>query len=103
MWETSMKGLLSLIRRSTPSSFAYICEKNGDSLTDKVIWVTVALVWHCYFIIGLFHFLLQHFIFMQMDELACFAPGMLALASSDYGPDEAKKFLSLAEEVFLLA
>ncbi|PPS11790.1 hypothetical protein GOBAR_AA08851 [Gossypium barbadense] len=36
MWETSMKGLLSLIRRSTPSSFAYICEKNGDSLTDKV-------------------------------------------------------------------
>ncbi|TYI39497.1 hypothetical protein ES332_A02G102600v1 [Gossypium tomentosum] len=69
MWETSMKGLLSLIRRSTPSSFAYICEKNGDSLTDK------------------------------MDELACFAPGMLALGSSDYGPDEAKKFLSLAEEL----
>ncbi|KAA3484251.1 mannosyl-oligosaccharide 1,2-alpha-mannosidase MNS1-like isoform X3 [Gossypium australe] len=69
MWETSMKGLLSLIRRSMPSSFAYICEKNGDSLTDK------------------------------MDELACFAPGMLALGSSDYGPDEAKKFLSLAEEL----
>ncbi|XP_052484185.1 mannosyl-oligosaccharide 1,2-alpha-mannosidase MNS1 isoform X2 [Gossypium raimondii] len=69
MWETSMKGLLSLIRRSTPSSFAYICEKNGDSLTDK------------------------------MDELACFAPGMLALGSSGYGPDEAKKFLSLAEEL----
>ncbi|XWS16619.1 hypothetical protein CRYUN_Cryun34aG0105600 [Craigia yunnanensis] len=69
MWETSMKGLLSLIRRSTPSSFAYICEKNGDSLTDK------------------------------MDELACFAPGMLALGSSGYGPGEAKKFLSLAEEL----
>ncbi|KHG28567.1 Mannosyl-oligosaccharide 1,2-alpha-mannosidase MNS1 -like protein [Gossypium arboreum] len=67
-----MKGLLSLIRRSTPSSFAYICEKNGDSLTDK------------------------------MDELACFAPGMLALGSSDYGPDEAKKFLSLAEEITFL-
>lgn len=31
-----MKGLLSLIRRTTPSSFAYICEKNGDSLSDKV-------------------------------------------------------------------
>ncbi|XP_021296941.1 mannosyl-oligosaccharide 1,2-alpha-mannosidase MNS1 [Herrania umbratica] len=69
MWETSMKGLLSLIRRSTPSSFAYICEKNGNSLTDK------------------------------MDELACFAPGMIALGSSGYGPDEAKKFLSLAEEL----
>ncbi|XP_022721371.1 mannosyl-oligosaccharide 1,2-alpha-mannosidase MNS1-like isoform X1 [Durio zibethinus] len=69
MWEISMKGLLSLIRRSTPSSFAYICEKNGDSLTDK------------------------------MDELACFAPGMLALGSSGYGPGEAKKFFSLAEEL----
>ena len=34
-----------------------------------------------------------------MDELACFAPGMLALGSSGYGPDESKKFLSLAEEV----
>ncbi|KAH7515286.1 hypothetical protein FEM48_Zijuj10G0010700 [Ziziphus jujuba var. spinosa] len=69
MWEKSMKGLLSLIRRTTPSSFAYICEKNGDSLTDK------------------------------MDELACFAPGMLALGSSGYGPDDSKKFLLLAEEL----
>ncbi|XVF23212.1 hypothetical protein REPUB_Repub13aG0017500 [Reevesia pubescens] len=69
MWETSMKGLVSLIRRSTPSAFAYICEKNGDSMTNK------------------------------MDELACFAPGMLALGSSGYGPLEAKKFLSLAEEL----
>lgn len=69
MWETSMKGLLSLIRRSTPSSFAYICEKNGNSLTDK------------------------------MDELACFTPGMLALGSSGYGPEESRKFLSLAEEL----
>lgn len=34
-----------------------------------------------------------------MDELACFAPGMLALGSSGYPPDEAKKILSLAEEV----
>ncbi|KAL3632152.1 mannosyl-oligosaccharide alpha-1,2-mannosidase [Castilleja foliolosa] len=69
MWETSMQGLLSLVRRTTPSSFAYICEKMGTSLTDK------------------------------MDELACFAPGMIALGSTDYGPDEAKKFLSLAEEL----
>ncbi|KAG6667259.1 mannosyl-oligosaccharide 1,2-alpha-mannosidase MNS1 [Carya illinoinensis] len=69
MWEKSMKGLLSLIRRTTPSSFAYICEKHGDSLSDK------------------------------MDELACFAPGMLALGSSGYGPVDSKKFLSLAEEL----
>lgn len=69
MWEKSMKGLLSLIRRTTPSSFTYICEKNGDSLSDK------------------------------MDELACFAPGMLALGSSGYGPDGSQKFLSLAEEL----
>lgn len=34
-----------------------------------------------------------------MDELACFAPGMIALGSSGYPPDESKKFLSLAEEV----
>ncbi|XP_062014671.1 mannosyl-oligosaccharide 1,2-alpha-mannosidase MNS1-like [Rosa rugosa] len=67
--EKSMIGLSSLIRRTTPSSFAYICEKNGNSLTNK------------------------------MDELACFAPGMLALGSSGYGPDESKKFLSLAEEL----
>ncbi|KAL6560045.1 mannosyl-oligosaccharide alpha-1,2-mannosidase [Orobanche gracilis] len=69
MWETSMQGLLSLVRRSTPSSFVYLCEKMGTSLQDK------------------------------MDELACFAPGMIALGSTDYGPDEAKKFLSLAEEL----
>lgn len=37
MWETSMKGLKSLIRRTTPSSFAYICEKTGSSLYDKVV------------------------------------------------------------------
>lgn len=36
---------------------------------------------------------------MQMDELACFAPGMLALGSFGYGPEESQKFLSLAEEV----
>ncbi|CAI9753822.1 unnamed protein product [Fraxinus pennsylvanica] len=69
MWETSMKGLLSLVRKTNPSNFSYLCEKIGNSLTDK------------------------------MDELACFAPGMLALGSTGYGPDEARKFLSLAEEL----
>ncbi|KAG8657628.1 mannosyl-oligosaccharide 1,2-alpha-mannosidase MNS1 isoform X2 [Manihot esculenta] len=69
MWEKSMKGLLSLVRKTTPSSFTYICEKSGDMLADK------------------------------MDELACFAPGMIALGSSGYGPADSQKFLSLAEEL----
>jgi hypothetical protein len=38
---------------------------------------------------------------MQMDELACFAPGMLALGSSGYGPTDSQKILSLAEKVFV--
>jgi hypothetical protein len=37
-----------------------------------------------------------------MDELACFAPGMLALGSSGYGPGEDDKCMALAEEVILL-
>ncbi|KAL1340274.1 hypothetical protein HN51_026683 [Arachis hypogaea] len=69
MWEKSMKGLLSLVRRSTPSSFTYLCEKNGGYLSDK------------------------------MDELACFAPGMVALGSFGYGAEDSQKFLSLAEEL----
>ncbi|KAG5239449.1 hypothetical protein OIU76_012864 [Salix suchowensis] len=69
MWEKSMKGLSSLVRKTTPSSFTYLCEKNGDSLSDK------------------------------MDELACFAPGMLALGSSGYGPDDSQKIFTLAEEL----
>ncbi|XP_009145514.2 mannosyl-oligosaccharide 1,2-alpha-mannosidase MNS2 [Brassica rapa] len=70
MWEKSMNGLVSLVKKSTPSSFTYICEKSGTSLSDK------------------------------MDELACFAPGMLALGASGYNdPAEAKKFLTLAEEL----
>ncbi|XP_077222261.1 mannosyl-oligosaccharide 1,2-alpha-mannosidase MNS1-like [Tasmannia lanceolata] len=69
MWETSMQGLLSLVRKTTPSSFTYICEKNGNSLSDK------------------------------MDELACFAPGMLALGSFGYDSENSEKFLSLAEEL----
>ncbi|XP_077238446.1 mannosyl-oligosaccharide 1,2-alpha-mannosidase MNS1-like [Tasmannia lanceolata] len=69
MWETSMQGLLSLVRKTTPSSFTYLCEKNGDSLSDK------------------------------MDELACFAPGMLALGSAGYDSENSEKFLSLAKEL----
>ncbi|XP_057549728.1 mannosyl-oligosaccharide 1,2-alpha-mannosidase MNS1-like isoform X1 [Amaranthus tricolor] len=69
MWEKSMNGLLTLVKRTTPSSFTYICERNGNSLTHK------------------------------MDELACFAPGMLALGSSGYGPGDSEKFMSLAQEL----
>lgn len=36
---------------------------------------------------------------MQMDELACFAPGMLSLGFFGYDGGEAEKYLSLAEEV----
>ena len=31
-----MNGLVSLVKKSTPSSFTYICEKSGTSLSDKV-------------------------------------------------------------------
>jgi mannosyl-oligosaccharide alpha-1,2-mannosidase len=46
----------------------------------------------------------NYFIFLsrfQMDELACFVPGMLALGSSGYGPGEGDKIMALAEEVML--
>jgi len=36
-----------------------------------------------------------------MDELACFAPGMIALGSFGYSAaEDSQKFLSLAEEVY---
>ncbi|KAL6652075.1 hypothetical protein ACP70R_011000 [Stipagrostis hirtigluma subsp. patula] len=69
MWETSMEGLISLIRKTTPSNYHYICEKNGGSLSDK------------------------------MDELACFAPGMLALGASGYGPEKSEQIMNLAKEL----
>ena len=49
MWKTSMKGLLSLVRRITPSSFAYICAKNGNALTDKVTDSNKVSVIYCCF------------------------------------------------------
>lgn len=90
-----MKGLESLVRRTTPSSFTYLCERIGTSLIDKVVIYVV----HNIFLmcrISVNHLIYYTF---QMDELACFAPGMIALGSSGYAPDEAKKYLSLAEEV----
>ncbi|KAF8670271.1 hypothetical protein HU200_050806 [Digitaria exilis] len=73
MWETSMEGLISLTKKTTPSNYHYICEKNGASLSDK------------------------------MDELACFAPGMLALGASGYGPEKSEQIMNLAKEVNPLA
>ncbi|CAL5011307.1 unnamed protein product [Urochloa decumbens] len=69
MWETSMEGLLSLTRKTSPSNFYYVCEKNGNSLSEK------------------------------MDELACFVPGMLALGASGYSPEKAEQIMNLAEEL----
>uniref|UniRef100_A0A0E0KUV7 alpha-1,2-Mannosidase n=1 Tax=Oryza punctata TaxID=4537 RepID=A0A0E0KUV7_ORYPU len=70
MWETSMEGLVSLTKKTTPSNYYYICEKNGGSLSDK------------------------------MDELACFAPGMLALGASGYAETEkAEEIMNLAKEL----
>ncbi|XP_062192381.1 mannosyl-oligosaccharide 1,2-alpha-mannosidase MNS1-like isoform X2 [Phragmites australis] len=69
MWETSMEGLLSLTRKTSPSNFYYVCEKNGDSLSDK------------------------------MDELACFVPGMLALGASGYSPEKSEQIMNLAKEL----
>ena len=40
-------------------------------------------------------------LYQQMDELACFTPGMIALGASGYGLEDSRKFLSLAEEVTL--
>ncbi|CAL5015022.1 unnamed protein product [Urochloa decumbens] len=70
MWETSMEGLISLTKKTTPSNYYYICEKNGASLSDK------------------------------MDELACFAPGMLALGASGYdSPEKSEEIMNLAKEL----
>lgn len=95
-----MIGLSSLIRRTTPSSFTYICEKSGTSLTDKVRSQPISLSslnnlkktkYYEFFCSNLYD--------LQMDELACFAPGMIALGSSGYDSEDSKKFLTLAEEV----
>jgi mannosyl-oligosaccharide alpha-1,2-mannosidase len=35
----------------------------------------------------------------QMDELACFAPGMLTLGTVGASPEKSRQYLTLAEEV----
>lgn len=41
--------------------------------------------------------------YLQMDELACFAPGMLALGVEGASEENAKKYLDLAKEVSYLS
>ncbi|CAM6085552.1 unnamed protein product [Calypogeia fissa] len=67
MWEQSMEGLKTLVKKSTPSSYVYLAERNGGTVIDK------------------------------MDELACFAPGMLTLGADGANPTKAKEYLEIAE------
>lgn len=97
MWETSMSGLQSLVRESTPSAYAYICEKDGNTLIDQVGEAS-----HLSFLLySVPRMLIVWFLWLQMNELACFASGMLALGSSGFDPQKAKTILSLSEEVIV--
>jgi len=94
-----MEGLISLTKKTTPSNYHYICEKNGGSLSDKVLPVDLAgrlLKLISYSLEGSDKFCLR---LTQMDELACFAPGMLALGASGYGPENSEQIMNLAKEV----
>jgi hypothetical protein len=52
---------------------------------------------HCYILLSA----IANFnvLVVQMDELACFAPGMLTLGTEGASPEKAKEYLDLAEEV----
>ncbi|CAM6032388.1 unnamed protein product [Sphagnum compactum] len=69
MWEQSMEGMMGLVSKSTPSGYTFLAERSGSTLFNK------------------------------MDELACFAPGMLALGTEGAPPEKAEKYLTLAKEL----
>ncbi|CAM6010019.1 unnamed protein product [Sphagnum balticum] len=69
MWEQSMEGMMGLVSKSTPSGYSFLAERSGSTLYNK------------------------------MDELACFAPGMLALGTEGAPPEKAEKYLTLAKEL----
>ncbi|KAH9558163.1 hypothetical protein CY35_07G122600 [Sphagnum magellanicum] len=69
MWEQSMEGIMGLVSKSTPSGYTFLAERSGSTLYNK------------------------------MDELACFAPGMLALGTEGAPPEKAEKYLTLAKEL----
>jgi mannosyl-oligosaccharide alpha-1,2-mannosidase len=64
-----MEGMMGLVSKSTPSGYTFLAERSGSNLFNK------------------------------MDELACFAPGMLALGTEGAPPEKAEKYLTLAKEV----
>jgi mannosyl-oligosaccharide alpha-1,2-mannosidase len=64
-----MEGMMGLVSKSTPSGYTFLAERSGSTLFNK------------------------------MDELACFAPGMLALGTEGAPPEKAEKYLTLAKEL----
>jgi mannosyl-oligosaccharide alpha-1,2-mannosidase len=70
MWEQSMEGMMGLIMKSSPSGYTYIAERTSHDAIRK-----------------------------KMDELACFAPGMLTLGTEGASPEKASKYLELAKEL----
>jgi len=71
MWEQSMEGMKGLVMKTTnPTSYTYLAERSGQSSLQS-----------------------------KMDELACFAPGMLTLGTEGASPEKAKEYLDLAEEL----
>ncbi|KAL2651086.1 hypothetical protein R1flu_019214 [Riccia fluitans] len=69
MWEQSMEGMMTLLKKTSPSNYLYIAERSGDALQNK------------------------------MDELACFAPGMLVLGMEGASEEKAQKYLDVAKEL----
>ncbi|CAM6075530.1 unnamed protein product [Sphagnum tenellum] len=69
MWEQSMEGMRGLISKSSPSGYTFIAERTGASMFNK------------------------------MDELACFAPGMLTLGMEGALPEKAVEYLEIAKEL----
>ncbi|BBM97475.1 mannosyl-oligosaccharide alpha-1,2-mannosidase [Marchantia polymorpha subsp. ruderalis] len=69
MFDHSMEGMMTLVKKSSPSNYVYLAERTGDVHQAK------------------------------MDELACFAPGMLALGVEGASEENAKKYLDLAKEL----
>ncbi|CAK9863495.1 unnamed protein product [Sphagnum jensenii] len=70
MWEQSMEGMMGLIMKSSPSGYTFIAERTSRDAIRK-----------------------------KMDELACFAPGMLTLGTEGASPEKASKYLELAKEL----
>ncbi|KAL3700603.1 hypothetical protein R1sor_018625 [Riccia sorocarpa] len=69
MWDQSMEGMMTLLKKTSPSNYLYLAERSGDALQNK------------------------------MDELACFAPGMLVLGMDGASEEKAQKYLDVAKEL----